>query len=266
VSSLRERFRKSEISLRAAALSFHSLLCFLPLLSLIFWYLKKIGVARSWRETTKNFILDHFNVSTGPEIERAFNQIATISVKHYWKFGIFSFVLLVITSWSMVTKLGDGLDRMAGYYDHKLSTTHSVRLTVRRMLLMFLLPLALLGSLFATSWLMKAEWIKALLVDSEFLKILSTPISWSADFVGIFLMYLLVPKMISNVTRAFLAALIVTPLYSFVKTLFVAYNAQAVGLTQIYGALAALPLFLIWLHMSWMIFLSGAFMLKPKNQ
>jgi membrane protein len=53
-------------------------------------------------------------------------------------------------------------------------------------------------------------------------------------------------------------AIVAVPLWLLAKWGFAIYVTKLVGTGNLYGALGLLPLFLIWLNLSWLIFLFGA--------
>lgn len=69
-------------------------------------------------------------------------------------------------------------------------------------------------------------------------------------------------KLMPNTRISFMAAvggaLVAVPLWLGLKWLFQIYVEQVVGRNSVYGAMGLIPIFLIWLHWSWTIFLFGA--------
>ena len=65
----------------------------------------------------------------------------------------------------------------------------------------------------------------------------------------------LVPSPRIATTSALLGALIAALLWAVAQILFVFWTGQVMRLSIVYGSLAAIPLFLIWLYVGWMIVL-----------
>jgi membrane protein len=57
---------------------------------------------------------------------------------------------------------------------------------------------------------------------------------------------------------AFVGAVVASVLWEFLKKGYLLYTSNALNYNLIYGSLAALPLFMIWLFISWMVLLAGA--------
>jgi membrane protein len=72
------------------------------------------------------------------------------------------------------------------------------------------------------------------------------------------LLYMTVPNRFVDWRDAFWGALVAAIAFEVAKRLFAVFIRQFPTYAIIYGALAALPLFLLWLYLSWMITLVGA--------
>ena len=87
------------------------------------------------------------------------------------------------------------------------------------------------------------------------------PIGWIAPFVvGVLVvgsLYTLMPNTRVPFRQALEGAVLAVPLWGLARWGFAVY-VDRVGVTSIYGAMALIPLFLLWLNLSWWIFLFGA--------
>ncbi len=76
---------------------------------------------------------------------------------------------------------------------------------------------------------------------------------------GIFaLVYYVVPNRAVRPWHALAGGLLATTGFSLMQRLFSAYVASFPTYAVIYGAFSAVPIFLVWLHMSWSVVLVGA--------
>jgi membrane protein len=91
----------------------------------------------------------------------------------------------------------------------------------------------------------------------------STSSGWRA--VGVFslswlaftLMFLLIPNRRVRISHAVAGAFLSAVLFGLAKKAFVAFVAKA-SFNVIYGALATIPIFLLWLYLVWIVVLLGA--------
>lgn len=71
-------------------------------------------------------------------------------------------------------------------------------------------------------------------------------------------LYIVVPNRIVDWRDAACGGLLAAVAFELAKRLFVVFIAKFPTYTVIYGALAALPLFLLWIYVSWLVTLMGA--------
>lgn len=72
------------------------------------------------------------------------------------------------------------------------------------------------------------------------------------------LLYIVVPNRIVDWRDAACGGLLAAVAFEIAKRLFVVFIAKFPTYTVIYGALAALPIFLLWIYVSWLVTLMGA--------
>jgi membrane protein len=77
-------------------------------------------------------------------------------------------------------------------------------------------------------------------------------------WVGLTVLYQVVPNCRVRWRDAITGALVAAVLFEFARKGFALYVHGIANYRQIYGALAAMPIFLIWVYLSWVIVLLGA--------
>ncbi|MGE4357785.1 MAG: YhjD/YihY/BrkB family envelope integrity protein, partial [Candidatus Omnitrophota bacterium] len=70
--------------------------------------------------------------------------------------------------------------------------------------------------------------------------------------------YLFIPNTRVNFRSALLGGIVGGTIYALVQWLYINFQIGVAKINAIYGSFAALPLFLIWLHTSWLVLLFGA--------
>lgn len=78
------------------------------------------------------------------------------------------------------------------------------------------------------------------------------------DFLAFVLLYYLVPKAPVQLSSAVFGAMAAAVLFDIAKRLFAIYIVSSPFYEAIYQALAAIPIFLFWIYVSWVIVLFGA--------
>ena len=72
------------------------------------------------------------------------------------------------------------------------------------------------------------------------------------------LVYILMPNTKVNPRSAFIAGVVAGTIYQLTQWGYINFQVGVSKYNAVYGSLAALPLFLVWLHLSWLIVLFGA--------
>ena len=76
--------------------------------------------------------------------------------------------------------------------------------------------------------------------------------------IAFFLLYRIVPNRRVPWRHALLGGAVAGVLFELAKEIFAFYVAHAPGQSVVYGAFAALPFFLLWIYLSWLVVLFGA--------
>jgi membrane protein len=118
-------------------------------------------------------------------------------------------------------------------------------------------PILIGGSLSITSWLLGRS---ADLVHSPhelgfvFLKV----VPFMLTILALSLLYLIVPNTSVPKFHAFLSGTIAGIAFELMKIWFGWYITHFTAYKLVYGAFASIPVFLLWIYLSWLIVLSGA--------
>jgi len=78
------------------------------------------------------------------------------------------------------------------------------------------------------------------------------------EVLAFLMLYMLVPNAPVKWRHAMLGSMCAALLFELAKRGFAYYVAQVPTYQTIYGAVAALPIFLIWIYLSWLVILLGA--------
>lgn len=260
------RYEEADISMGSAALAFHSILAIVPILGVVFWYLASIQLTDQWLTAARTWILAQLNVSSSVEFTQHFNRLT--KAVHGYSWGWIGFAVLIYSAYNLIDKFGTSLDRILGSarpkgskHDLYANFTFAVLLG-RRMLVMLALPVALVISLSLSQWVRRDSWLHYLFDLKTFGPYFAMPLAWVSTIVSVFLVYLFVPKKHVPGREALKAALVVGPVMELVRYGFGLYNTFAVSTHKIYGVLAVIPLFVMWVQISWTVLLCGALLIR----
>jgi membrane protein len=90
------------------------------------------------------------------------------------------------------------------------------------------------------------------------LKVLVRLLSFTLIWFVFTLVYIVVPNTKVNFLPALIAGIIAGTLFQLLQWGYVKFQYMLSGYSTIYGAFAAIPLFMMWLELSWLIVLLGA--------
>ncbi len=234
---------------RAGSLAYVTLLSLVPLMTVVLGVLSAFPVGEAVSERLQAFVFENFVPAAGEVVHRYLNEF-TAKTSHLGGVGL---LVLVVVAVLLVHSI-----------DKTFNTIWEVRRR-RRPLNQFLVywavlslgPLLLGVSLLLTSrlvalpWLARAaeggpgHWVVALL-----------PVATTALAFG--LLYWLVPNRPVKAWHALVGGVFAAVLFEGSKRAFAWYVTSFPAYEIIYGALAAIPIFLVWLYLSWVVVLLGA--------
>lgn len=256
------RFEASEVLLRSAALAYHTLLGIIPLMGLGFWYLKKIGVADRWILLTRTYIFERFNVASSDVFLKQFDRLTQKVQGEGW--GWIGLIILLYTCWSLLGKFSSSLDAvLAQPSSSSVSVFLPLRVWIRRLVAMLGLPIALMVSLVVSQWIRQDSWAHRIFEIPHLGRFIGMPIAWTSVVVSVFFVYYFIPRQKISMKRALKVALWVAPILEGLRATLGLYAHYAVSMHRIYGFLSVIPLFMLWIQLSWAVLLGGASWLRP---
>ena len=113
---------------------------------------------------------------------------------------------------------------------------------------LFLAPLLLLFSLVLSTA------VHGFTAQSWAVQLLPFVMTW----LGLTLVYWLVPSTVVKFWTALIGGLFAAMMWTIAKITYAYYTAHAFVLHDLYGSLSVIPLFFLWVYLSWLIFLFGA--------
>ena len=261
VKDFASRFHQSEITTRAAALAYHSLLAIVPVVGLFFWYLTNIGVTDKYLKLSRDYIISQIDVGADHTFVEQFDRLtATVSGSSWGWIGV---VLLVYTAANLIVRFGESLDIILDSAPNLPKMTwSSLKLSLRRIFVMLGMPVALTLSLVVTQWIRSDSWFHLLFKARLVGPYLALSIPVSVDVFVLFLIYHFIPRKPLPARQSFKAALVVGPLFEITHFGVGVYNGYAVSVHKIYGVLAVIPMVILWVQVAWILILSGALLVR----
>ncbi len=234
---------------RAGSLAYTTLLSLVPLMTVVFAILTAFPVGEKVNEVVQDFIFSNFIPAAGEVVQR---YLLEFSDKASHLSGVGFMVLLVVA-----ILLVHSIDRI-------FNAIWDVR-RKRRPLNQFLVywavislgPLLVGASLLATSYLVSLPAVSEVTSEGLGKHLLGwLPVAMSA--LAFTLIYWLVPNRPVKGWHALAGGVFAAILFEWSKQAFAWYLTTFPTYEVVYGALAAIPIFLVWLYLSWLVVLLGA--------
>lgn len=232
----------------AASLTYAFLLALVPLMTVSLAVFSAFPMADRAQETLQTFLFDNFVPAAGEVLQTYLLEFSTKASR----LSGASFLALIVVALMMMSTI-----------DRALNTIWEVG-GRRRPLNTFLIYWAVLSlgpiligvSVVATSYVVSlASWSETIGSVAQRLLVL-TPVL--ASLLGFTLLYTLVPNRQVPIRHALGGGLLAALLFEAAKRAFAAYITHFPAYEAIYGALAAVPIFLVWVYVSAMVMLFGA--------
>ncbi|MDF2939848.1 MAG: conserved rane protein of unknown function [Gammaproteobacteria bacterium] len=232
--------------LRASALTYTTLLALVPLMVVILAAFSMLPFFDHVSHQLQAFIFNNFVPHTGKVVQRylfGFRQ-------HAFHLPVIGIAFLFVTAIMMMIGIENNINDIWHLRSsRKLSASvllYWATLTIG--------PILLGLSIAISSYITSSRWLKIDLSHVPWL----TPLPFACTVIGIGFLYFTVPRCEVKLKHALAGALFAALMFEFAKRGFSFYVMHFPTYQLIYGALASIPLFLLWVYMSWVIFLIGA--------
>jgi membrane protein len=249
------RFFDDQCDLRASALTFYSLLSIVPVVAMAFAIAKGFGFEKILAEQLLEKLQGHEEIA---ERIIGFAQ----SLLENTRGGAIAGVGVVVLFWTIIKVLGNIESSFNDIWGVKTPRTMGRKLAdylsvmlICPILLIAASSVTVLVSTRVTLMVAKLAFLGYLAdVIVVLLKILPYGVIW---LVFTFL-YVFMPNAKIELRSALWGGVIAGTIYQFVQLAYISFQIGAANYGAIYGSFAALPLFLAWMQLSWLIVLFGA--------
>lgn len=249
------QFSSDMCSLRASALTFFSLLSIVPVLAMSFGIAKGFGLDKLLREKLMEAIQGQQEILT-----RMITFAETMLENT--KGGVVAGVGVALLLWSVIQVLGNIESSFNDIWGIKKQRSLG-RKFADYLSMMMIAPVLYVVATSATVF--AASQITAITQKISFLGAVAPLITLGLKvlpflvFAGLLTyLYIAMPNGKIRFKSALLGGIVAGALYQIVQWIYIRFQIGVSSAGAIYGSFAALPLFLIWLQMSWRIVLYGA--------
>lgn len=246
-----ERFVDDKCFETAGALSYTTLVSLVPLIVASLAIFAAFPAFASARNTLVEFVFSNFVPAAGEKVQGYLNSFAENASKLT---GI-SILVMFFSAWSMIVSIEDRMNR--------IWRVQQRRGWMSRLLLYWtaltLGPVLVVGGLVLASYATALPMLHDAASQFGLKQRLLAMLPFIVTFVTLQLLYTLVPNRRVRWKEAAVGALLGAVLFELARWGFGQFIHHAQTYQQVYGAaLAAIPIFLLWIYLSWIIVILSA--------
>ncbi|MPQ48591.1 YihY family inner membrane protein [Marinifilum sp. N1E240] len=248
-------FYEDKCQLRASALTFYSILSVVPVLAMGFGIAKGFGLERMIENELKSSLSGQEEVLNWI-IEFANKMLDNTKEAYIAGLGF------VILFWSVIKVLSNIEESFNDVWRIKKSRTWGRKFSDYTAVMIFA-PILLIGSSAGTVFL--KTMIQEVTQGNTLLETVGPFLTFLINLAPYFLVWILftllytfMPNTHVKFKSGLIAGIIAGTIYQIFQILYIEFQGMVTTYNAIYGSFAALPLFLMWLQLSWLVVLFGA--------
>lgn len=244
------RFEADRCREQAAGLTYTTLFAVVPMLTVFLVIISSIKALEPARQQLQQLIYSNFLPKSTIAFDKALNAFTDKSSN----LTIIGVLFLFVTTVLMLSAIETAFNRI-----WRVKETRSGIIGFTRYWTIISLGPILLGSAFVISSTVASMNILSdnfagYQLDGAFILWL---ISFLLTIVGFFILYWTIPNRSVPILSALIAACFSASVFEILKHLFSQVMSNFTSYEIIYGAFAAVPIFLLWVYLSWTIILLG---------
>jgi membrane protein len=245
---LLKRFTDDRLFASAGALAYTTMFALVPFSAVFFAVMSAFPLFDDWTMKITNFVFNNFVPSSAMVVETYVREFST-SARHLTVTGTAALLVSVLlTMWSIERTF------------NRIWRVPTIRPKFSRFLLYW--TLLTFGSIITVAALSASSsvfaYVKLSGVQSESLSnFLLRCLPFLIQFLSFTAAYWLIPHRSVPLRFALVAGLIAALLFEGLKFGFTTYISNT-NFEKLYGALAVVPIFMVWLYFSWVVILFGA--------
>jgi len=248
-------FMDNRVSLRASALTFYTLLSMVPIAAMGF------GVAAGFGFDAK---LEEFIVANFKGQEEVMNWIINMSydVLEGVEGGLLAGIGLIVLIWSVMQVLTNIENSFNAIWEIKKSRSF-VRKLSDYLAIMLIAPLLVIVSSSLSVYISTriesvTQNVEVIQNVSPYLDSLFKLLPYTLVWLLFTIIYIIMPNTKVKFKSALIAGIIAGTIFQVTQWGYIHFQIGVSTYSAFYGTFAALPLFLAWLQISWLIVLLGA--------
>lgn len=248
VHQLAVSFSLHQGPLRAAALTFYTLLSLVPLLAIAFSVLKGLGVQNSLEPLLRQVAGDSHET-----ISLIVSYVNNTNVK---SLGVIGLVFLLFTAISLLERIEESFNAIWGVSENR----PPLRRFSDYLSVIIVGPIMLLAATSITSGL-QSKWLVSWIIERVYfgdkILLLFQMLPYVSIWISTIFLYIFIPNTKIRPASAILGGILAGTVWQISQWGYFHFQVGVAKYNAIYGAMAALPVLLVWIYTSWLIVLFG---------
>ena len=249
-----DRFGRHGCMNSAAALTYTTLFAVVPLMTVTYSLLSAIPSFQGMGETIQTFIFHNF-VPTAGEAVKSYLVNFSQQARKLTAVGI---LFLIVTAFMMLRTVDKAINKIWQVDQMRRGVSGFLLYWAILSLGPFMVGLGLVVTSYLASLKFVTDTTAYFGVEHELLRLMPVLLSG----VVLTLLYAAVPNRKVPVRHALMGALVVAIALETAKGLFTLFVTRTPTYELVYGAFAAVPVFLLWIYLSWVLVLFGAVLVR----
>jgi len=250
-------FRESKVNLRASALTFYTILSVVPVIAMIFAISKGFGIQDVMKEKIVNFFQQYEEVQGHHEV---INWILSSAENFIGQArgGFIAGAGLILLLYSVMKLLGHIESSFNDIWQIRTSRSWARKFSDYLSILLIAPVFIFLSS--SVTYFISEQFHRLTEMVPVFvhLRFLLGLIPYVLVWFLLTMIYMVMPNTTVKFSSAFVAGIIAGTIFQLTQWGYMQFQVGVNRYGAIYGSFAAIPLFVIWIQVSWLIVLIGA--------
>ena len=233
----------------ASSLSYTSLIAIVPLIAIGLAIFSAFPVFQGIKDQLQTLALQHFVPTFEQEVSKYFTDFISATAK-LTAIGVIG---IVITAILMLSTIENSLN-----FIFKVHRSRSIKTKITLYWTVITLGPLLVGTAISLRgyFYTLRNFVPHAIIDSH--SYLSTLLPSLFTILALVLLYVMVPNKKVKISYAFIGAITSMVMFLILRKFFGLVFSASGTYTTLYGAMATLPILLIWIYFSWAVVLFGA--------
>lgn len=232
----------------AAGLTVTTMLSLVPLMTVIFSVLSAFPAYATLGQEIQSYVFTHFVPNSGEQIREYLSGFVS-QASQLKAVGV---GILLATALLLIRTI----DKAFNVIWHTEDKRRPIKVFLVYWAVLSLGPIFLGLSIGLTSYFITLPMVSD--AFAQIGNIVRTGLPFLLTSIALSLMYWVIPNRRIKIRHAISAGIIAAILFEMAKSGFSFYVTNVPSYQEVFGTLAVLPIFLIWMYLSWMIILFGA--------